>query len=184
MSMIKPLSGNSVRQTVYFQIFFWIALFLLVTARNYGEHDNPDLQEMIIYDFCHWIFQIIGANFIYYILVRKYFDNKKYVAFSVYLLLSLYCISVINRLFIVYVAEPFFVSYPQDTLVSIFTDLKYLLFHYTLPIITGAFIFISVTFMLRYRNEKQNHEKLMKEKAELELHALKSRLNPHFCSIL
>lgn len=77
----------------------------------------------------------------------------------------------------------FFVSYPQDTLVSIFTDLKYLLFHYTLPIITGAFIFISVMFMLRYRNEKQNHEKLMKEKTELELHALKSRLNPHFCSI-
>ncbi|WP_407533096.1 sensor histidine kinase [Elizabethkingia anophelis] len=178
--MIKPLSGNSVRQTVYFQIFFWIALFLLVTARNYGEHDNPDFQEMIIYDFCHWIFQILGANFIYYILVRKYSDNKRYVAFSVYLLLSLYCISVINRLFIVYVAEPFFVSYPQDTLVSIFTDLKYLFFHYTLPIITGSFIFISVMFMLRYRNEKQNHEKLMKEKAELELHALKSRLNPHF----
>jgi sensor histidine kinase YesM len=35
-------------------------------------------------------------------------------------------------------------------------------------------------FMLRYRNEKQNHEKLLKEKAELELRALKSRLNPHF----
>lgn len=108
LSMIKPLSGNSVRQTVYFQIFFWIALFLLVTARNYGEHDNPDLQEMIIYDFCHWIFQIIGANFIYYILVRKYFDNKRYVAFQyicycrcivyllstgclLYMLLNLFC---------------------------------------------------------------------------------------------
>ncbi|OPC06520.1 histidine kinase [Elizabethkingia ursingii] len=178
--MVKILSGKPVRQSLYFQVFFWVALFLFVTARNYGEHENPDFREMIIYDFCHWIFQIIGANFIYYILVRKYFDNRRYVEFSVYLLLSLYGISVINRLFIIYVAEPFFVSYPQDTLLSIFTDLKYLFFHYTLPIITGAFIFISVMFMLRYRNEKQNHEKLLKEKAELELQALKSRLNPHF----
>ena len=178
--MVKILSGKPVRQSLYFQVFFWVALFLLVTARNYGEHENPDFREMIIYDFCHWIFQIIGANFIYYFLVRKYFDNRRYTEFSVYLLLSLYGISVINRLFIIYIAEPFFVSYPQDTLLSIFTDLKYLFFHYTLPIITGAFIFISVMFMLRYRNEKQNHEKLLKEKAELELQALKSRLNPHF----
>ena len=69
LSMVKILSGKPVRQSLYFQVFFWVALFLLVTARNYGEHENPDFREMIIYDFCHWIFQIIGANFIYYILV-------------------------------------------------------------------------------------------------------------------
>ncbi len=41
-------------------------------------------------------------------------------------------------------------------------------------------MFISVMFILRYKNEKQNTEQLQKEKTELELKALKSQLNPHF----
>ncbi|WP_315055391.1 histidine kinase [Chryseobacterium indoltheticum] len=39
---------------------------------------------------------------------------------------------------------------------------------------------ISVMYILRYKNEKQNTVQLQKEKAELELKALKSQLNPHF----
>ncbi|WP_390450418.1 sensor histidine kinase [Chryseobacterium sp. Alg-005] len=34
--------------------------------------------------------------------------------------------------------------------------------------------------MIRYKNEKENSTKLLKEKAEAELKALKSQLNPHF----
>ena len=177
---MKIQPENSAKQNISFQLFFWTALFVFGAVRNYAEHDQPDTREMLIYDFCHLIFQIAGANFIYSVLIKKYYDHKKYLLFIIYLLLFLYFISVTNRLFIIYAAEPFFVDYPRDTLLSIFTDLHYLLFHYTIPIITGAFIFISVMFMLRYGTEKQNHTLLRKEKAELELQALKSRLNPHF----
>ncbi len=180
LRIVKIQPENSARQNIYFQLFFWTALFALGAVRNYAEHDQPEIREMLIYDFCHWIFQIAGANFIYGVLIRKYYDHKKYLLFIIYLLLFLYFISVANRLFIIYAAEPFFVDYPQDTVLSIFTDFRYLLFHYTIPVITAAFIFISVMFMLRYKNEKQTHALLRKEKAELELQALKSRLNPHF----
>lgn len=168
------------RQNMYFQLFFWTALFLFGTVRNYGEFPGGVSSEMIIYNFCHWIFQIAGANFIYYVLINTFFDRKKYLEFSLYLIVSLYLISVMNRIFIVYLAEPFFINEPQDSLFSIFTDIRYLLIHYTFPIISGAFIFISVMFVIRYKDEKENTTKLLKEKAELELKSLKSQLKPHF----
>ncbi|PWN67718.1 sensor histidine kinase [Chryseobacterium oncorhynchi] len=178
--MMKTGTGTDFRQTLYFQLFFWVALFLFGIARSYGEYSDGILKELVIYNFCHWIFQIIGANFIYYILIRHFFDRKKYVEFSIALIASLYAISVINRVFIVYMAEPFFINETKDSLISIFTDIQYLLLHYTFPIISGAFIFISIMFFIRYKDEKENTIKLQKEKTELELKSLKSQLNPHF----
>lgn len=169
-----------IRQNIYFQLLFWIALLVFGIARTYGEYDGVIVREMVIYNLYHWIFQIIGANFIYYILVRYLFDRKKYVAFSTGLIISLYIISVINRIFIVYLAEPFFTNLPKDSFISIFTDFKYLIFHYTFPIISGTFIFVSVMFMMRYKDEKERTASLQKEKAELELQSLKAQLHPHF----
>ncbi|MDH6254391.1 two-component system sensor histidine kinase AlgZ [Chryseobacterium sp. H1D6B] len=171
---------NTIKQNIYFQLFFWPALFLFAVVRNYGEYDPSEFTDVVIYNFCHWIFQIIGANFMYYILFRRFFDRKKYFKFSLYLLLSLYIISVINRIFIVYAAEPFFISLPKDNLLSIFTDINYLLSHYTFPVISSTFVFISIMFFVRYKDEKQQTMKLLKEKTELELKSLKSQLNPHF----
>ncbi|MCJ7932526.1 MAG: histidine kinase [Chryseobacterium sp.] len=177
---MKNISAMLIRQNIYFQLFFWIALFLFGTARSYGEYDAGVSKDIIIYNFCHWIFQIFGANWIYFILIRNFFDRKKYIAFTLLLMASLYIISVINRIFIVYVAEPFFINETKDSIFSIFTDLRYLLLHYTFPIVSGAFIFVSILFFIRYKDEKERAAKLQKEKAELELKSLKSQLNPHF----
>ncbi|NIF06587.1 GHKL domain-containing protein [Chryseobacterium sp. Tr-659] len=178
--MVKIRPESRIRQNVYFQIFFWTALFLFGTARTYGEYDGGNFKELVIYNFCHWIFQIIGANIIFYILIRNFYDRKKYIEFSLYTLTFLYVISVVNRVFLVYIAEPFFVNEPKDSFTSIFTDIRYLLFHYTFPIISGAFIFISIMFIIRYKDAKEKTIQLQKEKTELELQSLKSQLNPHF----
>lgn len=177
--MKKSLNRRILKEIGY-QTVFWSALFLFGTARNYGECDQSDFREFFYYGICHLIFQIIGANFIYYILIKKYFDHKKYVLFSVYLILSSYIFGVLNRIFVVYLAEPFFANYPMNNILEIVTDIDYLLICYIIPILSGAFILISVMYILRYKNEKQNTVQLQKEKAELELKALKSQLNPHF----
>ncbi|WP_426479227.1 sensor histidine kinase [Chryseobacterium sp. CBSDS_008] len=177
---MKTLSEIQIRQTLYFQLLFWTALFLFGTVRMYGEYHGEAFKELIIYNFCHWIFQITAANFIYFVLILHFFDRKKYVEFSLSLLLSLYIISVINRFFIVYMAEPLFIQEFKDSVFDIFTDIPYLLLHYTFPIISGAFIFISIMFIIRYKDEKEYTIKLQKEKTELELQSLKSQLNPHF----
>ncbi|MBP2616740.1 sensor histidine kinase [Chryseobacterium jejuense] len=168
------------RQNIYFQLFFWIALFLFGIAKTYDDHNGGIFKQLVIYNFCHWIFQILGANFIYYFLIRYFFDRKKYVEFSIYLILSLYIISVANRIFIVDIAEPLFINEFKDSLISILTDIRYLLLHYTFPIISGAFIFISMMFFMRYKDEKENAIQLQKEKTEIELKSLKAQLNPHF----
>lgn len=178
MAKIKATLYN--QQNIYFQLFFWIALFLFGIARAYDDYNGGMFKQLIIYNFCHWIFQILAANFIYYILIRQLFDRKRYAEFIFYLIVSLYFISVANRIFIVNVAEPFFTNEPKDSLISIFADIKYLLFHYTFPIISGAFIFISIMFFIRYKDEKENTAQLEREKTELELKSLKSQLNPHF----
>jgi len=178
--MVNQTSKKKIKKELVYQAIFWISLLIFGLARNYGEHEQPNFKELFYYDLCHWIFQIIGANFIYFVLIRKYFDHKKYLHFSLLFLISIYLLAVFNRIFIVYLAEPFFVKYSQDDFISIFTDVKYLLFHYILPILSGSFIFISIQYILRYQNEKQNTAQLQKEKTELELNALKSQLNPHF----
>lgn len=177
---MNKVLNEKLRKEIGYQIVFWVALFVFGIVRNYGEHEQPNFKELFYYDLYHWIFQIIGANFIYFVLIRKFFEPKKYIFASIYFILGIYILGVINRIFIVYIAEPFFVDYPKNTISEILTDIKYLLFHYILPIISGAFIFISMMFMLRYKNEKQNTLQLQKEKSELELKALKSQLNPHF----
>lgn len=168
------------RQNIYFQLFFWTALFLFGIARTYDDYHGEMFKQLMIYNLCHWIFQVLAANFIYFFLICHFFDQKKYIEFILYLILSLYFISVANRIFIVDFAEPFFTNEPKDSLFSIFTDIGYLLFHYTFPIISGAFIFISMMFFMRYKDEKENTIQLQKEKTELELKSLKSQLHPHF----
>lgn len=180
LNIVKTTKKKRIQQSISYQIIFWVGLFLFGIAKNYGQEDSFGFQEIIIYELSHWVFQIVGANFILYVIVDQFFNRKKYFLFSVYLVFSLYLISVINRVFIVYLVEPVFMNYPKDSLFDIFTDMEYLLFHYTFTIITGAFVFVSTMFMIRYRNEKENTAKLLKEKAELELKALKSQLNPHF----
>lgn len=178
--IMKIRTATNRQQNIYFQLFFWIALFLFGIARTYDDYNGEIFKQLVIYNFCHWVFQILAANFIYYILIRHFFDPKRYAEFIFYLILSLYFISVANRIFIVDFAEPFFTNEPKDSLISIFTDIRYLLFHYTFPIISGAFIFISMMFFMRYKDEKENTIQLEKEKTELELKSLKSQLNPHF----
>ncbi|MEP7094332.1 MAG: histidine kinase [Flavobacterium sp.] len=163
-----------------FQLFFWTSFFLIGEAKVYAEYRHAVFSQIIPYDLSHLLFQIIAANFIYFVLIKKVFYKKQYFLFVISLLLSLYLISVLNRVFTIYIAEPFFINGPQDTFLSILTDLNYLFCYYVIPIATASFIFVSVMFMLDLRDEKQHSTQLLKEKAELELKALKTQLNPHF----
>lgn len=170
---------NNLRSTISYQAVFWTALFLFGLEQAYSNTTHVSLEDIVIYNVCHLLFEIISANLIYYLIIRL-FDRKRYVPFVISVVFLLYGLSVVNRIFIVYVAEPFFTNEPQDSLTTIVTDLDYLLVHYTLPVLTASFIFVCFMHILRYRNEKQDRIRLQKEKAELELKVLKSHLNPHF----
>lgn len=67
---------NNIKQNIFFQLVFWPALFLFAIVRDYGDYEPSEFMDVVIYNFCHWIFQIFSANFIYYILFRRFFDQK------------------------------------------------------------------------------------------------------------
>lgn len=161
------------------QTVFWLSLLVFRTATNYGEKEKSDL-ELFYYGLFFLVCEILFSNFIYFVLIKRYFDHRKYVLFLFNFILSTYLFGVVCRIFIVHIAEPLFFDYPKESLFEIVTDVKYLIFHYLLAILSGTFIFISFKFMLRYRDEKQNAMQLQKEKTELELKTLKAQLNPHF----
>lgn len=168
------------KNEIGYQTIFWLALFAFRTTTNYHQYEKSNFQELFYYDFFLLICQIVFSNFIYFVLIKKYFDHRKYVLFLFNFILSAYLFGVVCRIFIVHIAEPLFFDYPKESIYEIITDIKYLIFHYLLAILSGSFIFISLKFMLRYRDEKQNAMQLQKEKKELELKMLKSQLNPHF----
>jgi len=168
------------KRDLVFQFIFWISLFLFGFAKDYAENSQLTTFELFIYGIRYLIFQIIGAGFIYFVLIKKFFFLKKYLLFVIYLVAGLYTLSVACRLFTVYITEPLFANYSKEGLTEIFTDLEYLIFHYSFPLGTGIFIFISVTFMYQLKSEKEKADLLQKEKSELELKSLKAQLNPHF----
>lgn len=178
--MIKSNLHHNVKQSVVFQICFWLLFFLIGEAKIYAEYEHPLFSMIIPYDLSHLIFQILCANFIYFILIKKMFYKKHYFLFVISIIACIYLFSILNRIFAIYVAEPFFINEPQDNLISILTDLSYLFCYYVVPIVTACFVFVSVAFMFDLRNEKQYSVQILKEKAELELNALKTQLNPHF----
>ncbi|WP_343696135.1 histidine kinase [Flavobacterium sp.] len=177
---MNTISNNLIRKNLVFQVSFWLLFFLIGEAKIYAEYRHPVFSMIILYDLCHLIFQIISANFIYFILIKKIFYKKQYFVFVISLIASIYVFSVLNRIFTIYIAEPFFIDDPQDDLIAILTDLSYLFCYYVIPIVTASFVFVSVVFMLDLRHEKQYSTQILKEKAELELKALKTQLNPHF----
>lgn len=180
MKIVNIFFNKKIKREIGYQIVFWLALFAFRSVANYDKLNKPNFQELFYYDLFLLICQVLLSNFIYFVLIKKYFDHRKYVLFLFNFILSTYLFGVVCRIFIVHIAEPLFFDYPKESIYKIVTDVKYLIFHYLLAILSGLFIFISFKFMLRYRDEKQNTIQLQKEKSELELKTLKAQLNPHF----
>lgn len=82
--MIKCSLNNNAKQSTVFQLFFWILFFLIGEAKIYAEYRQPLFSMNIPYDLCHLIFQVLSANFIYFILIKRLFYKKHYFQFVVF----------------------------------------------------------------------------------------------------
>lgn len=163
-----------------YQIFFWSALLLFDVLRSIGENNELSFKGLLVDSMCHWIFQVISANFIYFVLVRRFYDRKRYFLFFILLIFSLLGFSVLNRIYVLLIYNSPLLDFPLADPENLFKDIKGRVFHYLFPILTGSFTFVISVFILRYNRERQKTIQLEKEKSELELKVLKAQLNPHF----
>lgn len=122
-----------------------------------------------------------AAYFLNYFQVPKQLLKKRYVLFFVVLLLSIYVFTVIGRLSIIYIAEPFFrEDFTQESLTEILSDSAYLFSVYFPAVYVYAFVMLLIkTFKGRFE-EKHKIQMLQREKAVNELKFLKAQIQPHF----
>ncbi len=125
--------------------------------------------------------QMGAAYLLNYYQIPEQLLKKKYFSFFVGLILSIYAFSVIGRLSIIYIAEPFFrENFTQESLAEILSDSAYLFSVYFPSVYIYALIMLLIkAFQNRFR-EKHKIEVLQKEKAFNELRFLKAQIQPHF----
>lgn len=123
----------------------------------------------------------MAAYSLVYYLFPRYFLSKKYLFFVLGLLLSVYVFTVLARLSVVYLAEPFIrTDFDQETPWEIISDPIYLLAIYMPATYLVVFIFFALKNIKARFDEKHQMEVLQKEKANNELRFLKAQIHPHF----
>ena len=117
-----------------------------------------------------------------YYLLPKFYIQKKYIAFITLTLTSVYILSVLSRCYTIYLVEPLVRTAPfeQESFITIFTDIEYLIFRYSFPIFFASVLFMFVKLFVAFTKDKEKILLLSKEKSDIELKTLKAQLNPHF----
>ncbi|WP_158538650.1 sensor histidine kinase [Chitinophaga skermanii] len=127
-------------------------------------------------------FAAITSYFLAYIILPRLLHKGKTVQTVVIMVLGLYVINVFSRISVVYLLEPLIRTRPfeQESIWEIVTDIDYLFMVYFVHAFSYAFIFVFIKLLKDQYVINKRALNLEKQKADIELMALKSQLNPHF----
>lgn len=180
MNNLKGLVAYFPQNRLTRHITFWCVYFLLILTGDLIVR-NLFFYELLILKTSYLVPQVLMAYYIAYFIIPGFFVEKKYVRFTLFLIIGTYLISALQRILVVHVAEKY-IRTPfniQESIIEILTDLK-LLFYYSISFFYVSLVFLFVKYFVNYIRIKEEGLMLDKEKAEAELKALKSQLNPHF----
>jgi len=125
--------------------------------------------------------QIAAAYLLNYYQIPKLLLNKKYLAFGLSLFASIYVLSALGRITIVYLVEPLVrEDFTQESILEIFQDSAYLFSAYFPAVYIYALIMLFIKAFKKRFEEKHHIEVLRKEKATNELKFLRAQIQPHF----
>lgn len=160
-------------------VLFWVVFLLVMSiwsSLNYGS-----LKDNFINNLALLPAQIIATYLLVYYQVPQFLLKKKYGKFIFSLSISIYVLSIIARLCIVYLSEPFIrQDFEQETFLEIISEPFYLLIVYFPAVYMVGFIMFALKSIKDRLEEKNQLEVLQKEKATNELKFLKAQIHPHF----
>ena len=160
-------------------VLFWSGLFLLFTVL--ATLNTGAARPHLITGLAMLPPQLAAAYALNYYQIPKLLYRKKYLLFSLSLLVSIYVFSALGRMSVVYVAEPFIrVDFEQETIQEILSDTAYLFSVYFTTTYIYAFVMMLIKAVKTRFEEKHKIEMLQKEKVTNELKFLKGQIQPHF----
>ncbi|MEL6558217.1 MAG: histidine kinase [Bacteroidota bacterium] len=178
MKQLKSYFQNQVLR----HVLFWAGILIyFVSTASMSVYSN--YVQVLEFNLMVVFTQIITAYTCLYFLIPKYLNQKKFVWFSVYLILLLYSMFVIYSAFKLVYYDPKYYEvfseagkiYAQERLVERISNISVFLSK-SIKILTPAVLMVAASF---YKNQQQLLE-LKEQKKSAELAALKNQLNPHF----
>ena len=170
------------RHRVLSHLLFWLAVLLLATITDsYGQQTLFSLNRLL-YHSLTLITQILSAYFLAYVIIPLFLYQGRRWQAALCFISGMYILCGLARTINVFVYEPAAgLGHEQaETLQSLWTNLPRLLNVYFSRNLSLALVFLFFRLLNDQYRAAQHTAALEKEKAEAELQALKSQMNPHF----
>ena len=179
MSLQKQGMDRMLQNRFGSHVLFW-SIFLLFSTFIATLSDGK-FQDHLIKYLAILPSQILATYLLIYVQISKLLLKKHYVLFAISIVVMGYVFSALARFNVVHIAEPFFrTDFQQETIAEIVSDVYYLFTVYFPSIYTVAFLMLIIHNVKQRIEERQQIERLQKEKAMNELKFLKAQMQPHF----
>ena len=159
-------------------VLYWLGILCLwafplcMITYSYGP---------LINSLCYLFPQILASYMLVYYQVPHLLFRGKYLSFVLSLTGVAYVSTAWARIMKIYVYEPSLgVDLPQDSLISIFTEVEPLLTQYLPMVYTIAIFTLILRLSKDYFEARQKEVQLRKEKTTAEINFLKAQIHPHF----
>lgn len=181
MPLIERIVKFSLTHRFQTHVIFWLIVALLFMNR-YDMEEYKQFDHIMYRQIYYISVTMLASYFLAYLIIPKLMRSKNYFEVVVFFIAGAYLISACSRAAVIYLLEPLIRTPPfaQESLWQILSDIPKLVTHYFTLSFSAAWVFAFVKLIRDQYVVQQRSLMLEKEKAETELKALRSQLNPHF----
>lgn len=160
-------------------VLFWLFLVLFQSIDIESQYRQEGFP---VQNFIMLIPKILATYTLIYFQIPKLLYKKKYILFTISILIFAYIFTVIARIFVVYIVEGMLRegSFRQEPILEIVTDVKALYNRSYLWIYFPSFIMLVIKLIKETFERNKHVEQLEKEKFSAELSYFKAQIHPHF----
>lgn len=181
MTPFEKILNFSTAHRLSAHLLFWVFIFIMFFSKNTSS-DPQEFMVDIYYTLYYEICSMVSAYFLAYRILPRLMAPQKHTWVWIEFVVISYLISILARIVMIYVLEPFVRKPPfeQESITEILTDLPTLFGSYFLHIFSLSMFFVFIKLIKDQHLIQKKALLLEKQKAETELKILKAQLNPHF----
>ena len=175
----NTLLDKVLQNRILLHVLFWA--FVLLIAPLTSTESIDTVKEAYLFRAIALPMKIIPTYFLVYFLIPRYLQQKRYLLFGLYFILSTAAFTVIYRYNNIHIAETLAgMDQPKESLQQIIYEFKYTFFGYFFRVYFFTLIFFMIKIFRERAAKQRQIESLLKEKAQAELNFLKAQIHPHF----